>query len=1218
MSLSEHREHNMDEEPSTSAGIKSSIPKELQDELDLIAANVPRDIVNPTDLSDNQKRWLVVGICLHNVLAPALRIHVNSILTSLYNQLSCNHKIDTQIHSNHLKQYPPTNTYLNYENVNNNKANHGYQKANYDYTIKNAVDLSRLFLQTHMAHYTGFDETCDSSALLGLIINIDKFSPVVKSDAEDVRTNIRNQWAHCDYTKWDAVKYSTSFQLMEKFVRDISPIDENQVIGKLNKWKTEGSSFLIGITLVLVNEIRQQTQVLAEYANLVATETDEKILGIKKELQNKKDQLKEIYNKVMDQEKTLNNHETKFEEVKESLKLCSCYDSHNIEIESWKEESEKFVDTPVVNMISQIIESETNVLIVGEPGIGKSFLMHHVALHLHTMMEYNIIPCSGIRDIVKHYKENVKQMFVLDDICGRYTTSLFDAEYLIKNENTLKLMLKKKIIKVLATCRLDIYSEELFQESCTVFTSNIFNLSAKYSRDDKLTICSKYLTEANIQLLKDENVQFTPLMCYLYSNSQTFNLTDFLQSPFETYQMEWNKLKSYDPHKYCALFLCVIYNGIMRESLFDIYNENNTENKDVFENVFEICEINRCTSRSKIKRVLDSLVGTYLRKTGNKYIVIHDQMFDFMCCYFGKKDKMIIGILRYSDIRVINERTQLESVNEQHGKFTIMISRQYEQEYCKRIESELQFGKMNQCFCNSQMKFEKYRALFLDILKSMDDSLLLEHINTYDLVANKEHHEIEYEDYPSDEDMTEGPFLTACIQGYYDIVQYFISKGADINLCGLFGSPLIDACIGGNENIVQLLIDEGSDKNQTNRIGFTPLTISCVKGKEKIVQLLINEGFDINQVDKMGQTPLKASCWTGHEKIVQLLIDKGCIVKQDASIGETPLFAACKVGNEKIVKILIDKICDVNQTTSIGQTPLIAACSGGNEKIVQFLIDKGCDVNQYDGFGETPLTTACSGENEKLVLLLIDKGFDVNQIDGMGHTPLTCACKGGNEKIVQLLIDNGCDVNQDAGIGETTPTASFWRDNERFLQLLLEKGCDVKQDIGIGETPLTAACRGGNKKIVDLLIDKGWEVNPNDSIGETPLTAACRGGNENIVQLLIDKGCNVNQIDGNKDTPLIITCSLGRNEKIVQLLLNQEVNLNQTDRTRQTALTAACKGENDKIVQLLLDEGVNVSEIDMIGHTPLTVAYSRGHDNIVQLLINQGSDVNNSFDTINL
>lgn len=83
-----------------------------------------------------------------------------------------------------------------------------------------------------------------------------------------------------------------------------------------------------------------------------------------------------------------------------------------------------------MNIISQIVESETNVLIVGEPGMGKSFLMHHVALQLHTKMEYNIIPCSGIQDIVQHYKGDTRQLFILDDICGKYVWCwIFDKKW---------------------------------------------------------------------------------------------------------------------------------------------------------------------------------------------------------------------------------------------------------------------------------------------------------------------------------------------------------------------------------------------------------------------------------------------------------------------------------------------------------------------------------------------------------------------------------------------------------------------------------------------------------------------------------------------------------------------------------------------------------------------------------------------------------------------
>ena len=96
-------------------------------------------------------------------------------------------KIDTQTYPTHLQKYPPKYAYLlNYEAVNNNKATFGARKEKYDYTIKSVVDLSKLFLHTAIAHYTGFDETCDLSALLELIINIDKFPPAVRIDAVDV------------------------------------------------------------------------------------------------------------------------------------------------------------------------------------------------------------------------------------------------------------------------------------------------------------------------------------------------------------------------------------------------------------------------------------------------------------------------------------------------------------------------------------------------------------------------------------------------------------------------------------------------------------------------------------------------------------------------------------------------------------------------------------------------------------------------------------------------------------------------------------------------------------------------------------------------------------------------------------------------------------------------------------------------------------------------
>ncbi|CAG2215385.1 unnamed protein product [Mytilus edulis] len=502
----------MKEEPSTSSGIKRSIPQELQDEIDEIVSKRPRTTAKPADLDENQKTWLVVGICLHSVISPALRSYVVPILTKLCYKLSVNHRLETQTFPTHLQKHPITNkASLNYEGVNNNKVKHGNNKQRYDYTIKSVVDLSKLFLQTHMVHYTGFDDTCDSSALLGLIINIDQFDSLVKSVAEDVRRDIRNDWAHCDFSEWDAVKYLHSFQLMKKLIKDLklslneetqiigeiekwemnvsyhpsvnqpcqnhsrlssgtmnsfqnvqtdatcifrsnnvrrdirndwahcdfsewdavkylhsfqlmkklikdlklSLNEETQIIGEIEKWEMNGPRFLSGTTygLELVNEFRQQTRALAEYLQLVTTETD---------------------------------------------------NFHFVEMEHWKKQEEMFVETPAVIKILQCLESEHTVLIVGEPGIGKSMLMHHVALKIHSTTSYCIVPCSGIQDIFSHYNMDKRQMFVIDDICGRFTSSLLDIECLIKNEDKLKRMLIKGKTKIAATCRLDIYFEETF------------------------------------------------------------------------------------------------------------------------------------------------------------------------------------------------------------------------------------------------------------------------------------------------------------------------------------------------------------------------------------------------------------------------------------------------------------------------------------------------------------------------------------------------------------------------------------------------------------------------------------------------------------------------------------------------------------------------------------------------------------------------------------
>ncbi|XP_060567345.1 uncharacterized protein LOC132726094 [Ruditapes philippinarum] len=238
-----------------------------------IANEVSTNQVVKPDIEDDQKRWLIVGICLHSVISPALRKYIPPVVSQLYNKLKQTDKIDTQTFAKHMKRYKPTNKELNYEAINNNsaipKVKGKKDEQKYNYNVTSDVDLTKLFLATNMAHYTGFDDTCDSSALLGIIVNIDSFQTLPKQTAEKVRSDIRNPWAHCNFSEWDVIKYQNSFQLMNQFIRNLLlPVqDETAILGQLLQWQTNGLQFLQGTTLgvELIQELKKETRALCKY-----------------------------------------------------------------------------------------------------------------------------------------------------------------------------------------------------------------------------------------------------------------------------------------------------------------------------------------------------------------------------------------------------------------------------------------------------------------------------------------------------------------------------------------------------------------------------------------------------------------------------------------------------------------------------------------------------------------------------------------------------------------------------------------------------------------------------------------------------------------------------------------------------------------------------------------------------------------------------------------
>ena len=197
-------------------------------------------------VTDNQKRWLVIGIALNKILIPQIRPFVEQEVDKEYNNLKTSHNIHTQSTSGRLQRWPPRKI-LKYENINGNslhpKLTGGkYNFSLFDCRVLSHIDFAKLYVENFMAKFNAFDDHCDASAVLTLLGGVPVFSATVQAAAGDVRS-LRNDWAHCVFSKWDPVKFQQSFVEMEHLVRVMAlpAADEANLLGELNDWETKGT-----------------------------------------------------------------------------------------------------------------------------------------------------------------------------------------------------------------------------------------------------------------------------------------------------------------------------------------------------------------------------------------------------------------------------------------------------------------------------------------------------------------------------------------------------------------------------------------------------------------------------------------------------------------------------------------------------------------------------------------------------------------------------------------------------------------------------------------------------------------------------------------------------------------------------------------------------------------------------------------------------------------
>lgn len=145
-------------------------------------------------------------------------------------------------------------------------------------------------------------------------------------------------------------------------------------------------------------------------------------------------------------------------------------------------------------------------------------------------------------------------------------------------------------------------------------------------------------------------------------------------------------------------------------------------------------------------------------------------------------------------------------------------------------------------------------------------------------------------------------------------------------------TPILIATMHQHYEIIQYLLDAGVDINRQDNMSLNPFLWGCINNDLKVVKMMVNSGkVDLTRLTRFGGNGIVPAAEKGHLEIVQYLLENTDI--------------------------------NPNCTNNLGWTALIEAIilnDGGErqQRIIELLLMHGADPNMVDAYGKTPLTLA--------------------------------------------------------------------------------------------------------------------------------------------------------------------------------------------------------------------------------------------------------------------
>lgn len=151
--------------------------------------------------------------------------------------------------------------------------------------------------------------------------------------------------------------------------------------------------------------------------------------------------------------------------------------------------------------------------------------------------------------------------------------------------------------------------------------------------------------------------------------------------------------------------------------------------------------------------------------------------------------------------------------------------------------------------------------------------------------------------------------LHSCIRARRNCVscvKILLKAKANINALNVWGrSPLMEAIVQFKFNIVDYLLSEGADVNLGDNQKTTPLHVCASYGNLECLKTMLAKGANQNAQDERGRTSLYFAINGNHDEVVHFLIKNGCNVNlYDPDFG-SPLQKTLTMSKSNLVYSLL-------------------------------------------------------------------------------------------------------------------------------------------------------------------------------------------------------------------------------------------------------------------------------------------------------------------------